>query len=466
LALPPLFTTAGEESFARRSIRDRHAATLLEVIELNGVGQPYRTRLLDFRRESLGGRLTDPLAAGRAAWDPSLFEPRELADWRRAIRRQVGRSWYELPWYFAESFWFLSLLLAFGYYEPRGPNRLRDPFEPFKSRELLQSGGGLESGSSLLESGSSLLESGSSLVESGSGLGPLLPGTGGAAQEAEGAPEEEAVAKLLLASLWGNRVDLSMQSLAREYRGGFLPHQGRRSRAARHGCRAARRHPCRASPRLLLIDHSRRTARLLLASRRVDLILDNAGPELVCDLLLAARLLAGRSAGAGRRQVVLHAKRSPFYVSDARPADVEATIRALSGAAEPPVGAAGGLLGGLQAEGRLRIRDHWFWNGPRFFQDLPADLRSELGAADLVLIKGDANYRRLVGDRHWPPSTPMESLTAYFPAPLATLRTMKSEIVVDLDEAQVRRLDKEDPEWRTNGRRGLVRLVPRRGSLP
>jgi hypothetical protein len=453
LALPPLFTTAGEESFARRSIRDRHAATLLEVIELNGVGQPYRTRLLDFRRESLGGRLTDPLAAGRAAWDPSLFEPRELADWRRAIRRQVGRSWYELPWYFAESFWFLSLLLAFGYYEPRGPNRLRDPFEPFKSRELLQSGGGLESGSSL--------------VESGSGLGPLLPGTGGAAQEAEGAPEEEAVAKLLLASLWGNRVDLSMQSLAREYRGGFLPHQGRRSRgAARHGCRSSRRHPCRASPRLLLIDHSRRTARLLLASRRVDLILDNAGPELVCDLLLAARLLAGRSAGAGRRQVVLHAKRSPFYVSDARPADVEATIRALSGAAEQPVGAAGGLLGGLQAEGRLRIRDHWFWNGPRFFQDLPADLRSELGAADLVLIKGDANYRRLVGDRHWPPSTQMESLTAYFPAPLATLRTMKSEIVVDLDEAQVRRLDKEDPEWRTNGRRGLVRLVPRRGSLP
>ncbi len=201
--LPPLFTTAGEESFARRSIRDRHAATLLEVIELNGVGEPYRTRLLDFRRESLGGRLTDPLAGNRAGWDPALFERRELADWRRAIRPQVGRSWYELPWYFAESFWFLKLLF-------------------------------------------------------------------------------------------------------------------------------------------------------------------------------------------------------------------------LSDAADPPVGAAG-----------------------------------------LVLIKGDANYRRLVGDRHWPPSTPLESLTGYFPAPLAVLRTMKSEIVVDLSEAQVEGLQKEDPEWRTNGRRGLVRLVPR-----
>jgi hypothetical protein len=430
LALPALFTTAGEESFARRSIRDRHAATLLQVIELNGVGEPHRTHLLDFRRESLGGRLTDPLAAGQPEWDSSLFERRELADWRRAIRRQVGRSWYELPWYFAESCWFLKLLLAFGYYEPRGPNRLRDPFEPFKRRELLQPGGGLESAS---------------------GLGPLLPAPDRASAGlplGRGPVPADALRELLLASLWGNRMDLSMHSLAREYRGRFLPRQGR--------------HPHRPSRAELLIDHSRQTARRLLASRRVDLILDNAGPELVCDLLLAARLLSG----SGPRQVVLHAKRSPFYVSDARPADIEATIRALSGAANRRVGAAGSLLERLQAEGRLRILDHWFWNGPRFFRDLPAGLRSELGAADLVLLKGDANYRRLVGDRHWPPSTPLESLTSYFPAPLATLRTMKSEIVVDLSEALVRRLEREDPEWRTNGRRGLVRLVSRDGSVP
>ena len=417
--LPPLFTTAGEESFARRSIRDRHAATLLELIELNGVGEPFRTRLLDFRRESLGGRLTDPLAGSRAGWDPALFERRELADWRRAIRPQVGRSWYELPWYFAESFWFLRLLLAFGYYEPRGPNRLRDPFEPFKRRELLQPGGGLEAAS---------------------GLVPLLPGPAAAPPGPVTEEPATAVAGLLLASLWGNRMDLSMHSLAREYRGGFLRHQAHQ----------------------LLIDHSRETSRRLLASRRVDLILDNAGPELVCDLLLAARLLSG----AGPLQVVLHAKRSPFYVSDARPADIQATIRALSDAGDLPVRAAGLLLGRLLDEERLRIRDHWFWNGPRFFRDLPADLRAELGAADLVLIKGDANYRRLAGDRHWPPSTPLEGLTGYFPAPFAVLRTMKSEIVVDLSEAQVERLEREDPEWRTNGRRGLVRLVARDEAEP
>jgi hypothetical protein len=55
----------------------------------------------------------------------------------------------------------------------------------------------------------------------------------------------------------------------------------------------------------------------------------------------------------------------------------------------------------------------------------------------------------------------MERLAGDFPPPLAALRTMKSEIVVDLSEAQVAGLDREDPGWRTNGRRGLVRLLLR-----
>jgi hypothetical protein len=421
--LPELFTTAGEESFARRSIRDRHCATLLQVIEEHRLQEPYRSRLMDFRAESLGGALSDPFVGKSGPWDPALFEPRELAEWRLASRPLLGRSWYDLPWYFAESFWFLKLLFAFGYYEPAGPNRLRDPFEPFKRRELLQPGGGLEAASA---------------------LGPLLAGRAGAAAAVQAA----AVGELLLACLWGNRLDLSMPALSREYRGKSLQ-QGGGHPAGRLPALAAAAQP------ELLIDHSGETARRLLAARRVDLILDNAGPELVCDLLLAARLLSEE------RRVVLHAKRSPFFVSDARPADIQATIRALAGGAAPEVRAAGTLLALRLAEGRLRIAEHWFWNGPRFFQDLPADLRSQLAACDLVLLKGDANYRRLVGDRRWPATTPMESLTGYFPAPFAALRTMKSEIVVDLSQAQVERLESEDPEWRTNGRRGIVRWVPK-----
>jgi hypothetical protein len=398
--LPPLFSTAEPESFALRSIRDRHAASVLAVIEETGLKEPYRSRMLAFRHEAMGRPLTDPFT--RDGWDTSLFHPLELADWRKELDPLIGRSWYDLPWYFAEAFFFLALLFAFGYYEEAGPYRLLDPFALLKRRELIQPGGGLDAAS---------------------GLAPLLTASNGAG----------ALRELLLASLWGNRVDLSLQRLAGIYRGSFLRHEARE----------------------VLVDHTAELAGRLEAARRVDFILDNSGPELVCDLLLASWLLLSEA----RRRVLLHAKHSPFYVSDATPADVGAVIEALAGSPSPPVRQAGqGLLREME-EGRLAVREHWFWNGPLFFAEMPVELRQELAASDLVLIKGDANYRRLVGDRKWPPTTRMQTLIRHFPAPLAVLRTLKSELVIDLEPGQAERLDQEDSEWRTNGRRGIIRVV-------
>jgi hypothetical protein len=399
--LPPLFSTAEPESFALRSIRDRHAATLLSVIEESGLAEPYRSRMLAFRHEALGGPLTDPFI--RDGWDPSLFHPQELADWRRELDPLMGRSWYDLPWYFAEAFFFLALLFAFGYYEAAGPHRLLDPFAALKRRELFQLGGGLEAASR---------------------LAPLLADTSSPAG---------ALRELLLASLWGNRVDLSVQRVAGTYRSSFLSHEERE----------------------ILVDHTGQAAERLQAARRVDFILDNSGPELICDLLLASWLLLRQP----RRRVVLHAKHSPFYVSDATPADVRTAIEALAGSPEALVQPIGRRLGQELEEGGLALQEHWFWNGPLPFCEMPRELSRELAASDLVLIKGDASYRRLVGDRKWPPATRMETLTRYFPAPLAVLRTLKSELVIDLEPGQAERLDLEDPEWRTNGRRGIIRVV-------
>jgi hypothetical protein len=79
-----------------------------------------------------------------------------------------------------------------------------------------------------------------------------------------------------------------------------------------------------------------------------------------------------------------------------------------------------------------------------------------LAAADLVIFKGDVNYRRLVGEVHWPPTTPFAQATAYFPAPLVALRTCKGELIVGLAAGEAERLQAEDPAWMVNGRRGLI----------
>src|SRR5215467_14514342 len=59
----------------------------------------------------------------------------------------------------------------------------------------------------------------------------------------------------------------------------------------------------------------------------------------------------------------------------------------------------------------------------------PDDMRALLAEADLVVAKGDANYRRALGDAHWPWTTPFVDIVSYFPTPLAFLRTCKAEVI-------------------------------------
>jgi hypothetical protein len=73
-------------------------------------------------------------------------------------------------------------------------------------------------------------------------------------------------------------------------------------------------------------------------------------------------------------------------------------------------------------------------NGALHFSQMPSGIRAGLSATDLVILNGDANYRRLIEDRRWEPWDSMEEAqeaVGCFPAAFACLRTLKSELVVD-----------------------------------
>ncbi len=89
---------------------------------------------------------------------------------------------------------------------------------------------------------------------------------------------------------------------------------------------------------------------------------------------------------------------------------------------------------------------------------MPPELQFNLAPASLVICKGDANYRRLLGDCHWLPSTPFDAVVSYFPAPLVALRTLKAELIVGLRPGEAERYQIQDPEWLTNGQRGVVQF--------
>jgi len=246
---------------------------------------------------------------------------------------------------------------------------------------------------------------------------------------------ETTVSALLGFALWGNRVDLSY-SVGAAF--------------GAHGAEAD----------LLVDDRDVAVPLLLSPGGDIHLVADNTGRELAADLILADALMS--LCGA---RISLHAKMHPMFVSDATASDVwdlVSAMRAKGGAAHD---LAARLTRGFDDE-RLRILPDYFWNGPRFLWDRPPRLARELDRATVVVLKGDANYRRAVGDAIWPVASTFSEVTEYLPAPLLCLRTMKSDALVGVSEEQMSALDHADAKWRINGRRGLIQGRPAKSARP
>jgi hypothetical protein len=126
---------------------------------------------------------------------------------------------------------------------------------------------------------------------------------------------------------------------------------------------------------------------------------------------------------------------------------------------QEPIRNMGQRLSGFLAEGQLNLSAEEYWISPLTGWEMAAEMRAELGKSDLLISKGDANYRRWVGDRHWPADTPIEYVLGYRPAPLLLLRVLKSELIAGLQPGQAQEMFARDPEWMFNGNWGLIQFV-------
>jgi hypothetical protein len=110
-------------------------------------------------------------------------------------------------------------------------------------------------------------------------------------------------------------------------------------------------------------------------------------------------------------------------------------------------------------EGQMTVHDDPFWSTCLSYHQLPPRVAGTISEADLVLLKGDVNYRRVLDDRHWPHTAHLADIAAHFPAPFAVLRTLKGELMVDLAPGQAEALSARDPTWMINGQRGVIQYV-------
>eukprot|EP00300_Choanocystis_sp_HF-7_P002283 c11758_g1_i2.p2 GENE.c11758_g1_i2~~c11758_g1_i2.p2 ORF type:complete len:162 (+),score=43.48 c11758_g1_i2:774-1259(+) len=114
--------------------------------------------------------------------------------------------------------------------------------------------------------------------------------------------------------------------------------------------------------------------------------------------------------------------------------DVLATLDWI--AANPSLSSLAGRLSQAKEEGRLVIEHDTFYTTPAAFTQTPGPLATLYAQMDLVIIKGDANYRRLLDDRKWPIDTNFEEFASFFPTRLLALRTCKSDVCVGVSQAK------------------------------
>ncbi|KAA8886213.1 protein-glutamate O-methyltransferase family protein [Nocardia colli] len=333
----------------------------------------------------------------RGVIEPLAGHPADGPQWLEWGDGLWGLPWGEAPFLWAESYFYRRLLQSVGYFDD-GAWRHIDPFAPTKSVEL----------------------TGAAVTDEIAALSELTR-----------LDEDSTRTALLTSALWGNRADLSFQLTAR----------------------------IQKRSDTLLVDHSSALWKALeeAADPTVCVIADNAGRELLPDLVFIDHLLTTHLA----QRVVLYTKPHPYYVSDATMTDVLATIHRLLGAPALHAQRIGQRLWQSITTDRLTVRTHEYFCAPLSFHDMPDDLAAELAVAAVTILKGDLNYRRLVGDRHWPATTSFDDLTAYFPTSSVALRTLKSDVIVGITAEQVERLDANGEPWRTNGRHALIQASTR-----
>ncbi|KAG1693526.1 hypothetical protein DVH05_023291 [Phytophthora capsici] len=335
------------------------------------------------------------------------------AQWEELLKGK-NYTWQNSPWFMCEQYMFHLVLLMAEYYTTG-----IDPFHPSKVAELKE-------------------DTPWTLLQTAVGLS--------AQEEASTQSHHDQLKRFMKLCLWGNKADGCYKEVKETISGADASLE--------------------FDDELLLVDHSDKVITYLEQRARNDgdaknlsiqYINDNSGTELLLDLALADHLLKHEWCG----KVTFNVKLEPIYVSDATPADVHEHIAEMQRPARmAEVQALGKRLAEYVDKGLLVIRPDIFWNRYTYYWEMPTELHTRLAReATLVIVKGDLNYRRLLGDRLWPPSTPVEEAVPYFPTAFVSFRTMKSNPVVGIPVDIVAKLEKEDPKWRFNGKRGTIQSV-------
>ncbi|KAM4633048.1 damage-control phosphatase ARMT1 [Polymixia lowei] len=437
---PPSLSAKVVGSFAYLTVRDRLPTILTKVIDTihrnkNKFFEEYGEEGVEAEKRAISflSKLRNELQTDKAVL--AMSDGLEDTDaWNQYLLRQQNLqgdedsvSWFKSPWLYVECYMYRKIQEALWLSPPISDF---DVFNEAKTQSYFES------------------------QQAVMALCTYLQGLNKNMEELSENQLLEQFRKLLQVSLWGNKCDLSIS--------------------------AGQENSQKASPidslsdlqPFILVDDSNMVWSALTSARkpgplgkttpgRVDIVLDNAGFELVTDLVLADFLVSSGLA----REVRFHGKSIPWFVSDVTAKDFQWTIRQTMAANHKWMSKSGVQWRSYVQEGVWSYHDHPFWTQPHEFCDMAVDapdLYATLQGADLVLFKGDLNYRKLTGDRDWDHTVGFDTaLMGFGPTSLCSLRTLKANVQVGLQPGLGEKLTSQDPDWMTSGKYAVVQFYSR-----
>ncbi|KAM9338854.1 damage-control phosphatase ARMT1 [Symphorus nematophorus] len=435
--VPPSLSAKVVGSFAYLTVKDRLPTILTKVVDTihrnkNKFFEEYGEEGIEAEKQTIAllSKLRNELQTDK----PVLALTDGLQDtetWNEYLRRhqslqgdQESVSWFKSPWLYVECYMYRRIQEALWLNPPISDY---DVFNESKTQ-------------SFFESQQAVMT-----------LCTYVEGVNKNIEELSKNQLLEHFNKLLQVSLWGNKCDLSI-SAGQDNSQKISPIDSLSSLQS-----------------FILVDDSNMVWSTLLSAQRpaqqgkttagrVDIVLDNAGFELVTDLVFADFLVSSGLV----HEVHFHGKSFPWFVSDVTANDFQWVIRQTTAANHKWMSKSGVQWQRYLKEGVWSYHDHPFWTQPHEFCDMAADapgLYASLQGADLVLFKGDLNYRKLVGDRDWDHTVGFDTaLRGFGPAPLCSLRTLKANVQVGLQPGQGEKLTAQEPDWMTSGKYAVIQF--------
>eukprot|EP00586_Coscinodiscus_wailesii_P012421 CAMPEP_0172509890 /NCGR_PEP_ID=MMETSP1066-20121228/224210_1 /TAXON_ID=671091 /ORGANISM="Coscinodiscus wailesii, Strain CCMP2513" /LENGTH=433 /DNA_ID=CAMNT_0013288601 /DNA_START=226 /DNA_END=1527 /DNA_ORIENTATION=- len=419
LPLPPPILSLTEGTWAydtmsRRVNKDILQRTLDENPEF--LTPPFQTALESYQalRDELTAAATTPLRHLL----PTSYTVGDEGDWHNLLAPHVSSqsTWLSTPWLIAEFYLYRRLLEALGYFDPSSPGYNYDPF----------------------------------LNQKRSGLHASPPAAEGVLEKVDQIMTKyslESLGIMTSIALWGNQMDLSIWPTGMNDKEENVLLQN----------------VLQTNHENLLWDDTLKLKEycdgILNKGTNVDIIVDNAGLELVTDLILADYLIQSGLT----KQVTFRLKSHPTFVSDAMEKDLRETAEFYA-QQEGFCGFAGKRWVKYLENNKWVCKEDNFWVQPFAMWDMPQALRSDMSKSDLAIVKGDANYRRLLGDLEWDlvDASFQNVVGDYFPCPVLALRTLKAELGCGMVKEKVEWAKGRDDNWMVNGKYGVVHLgIPR-----